>query len=110
MIPMENIRYFMYSSRGYGGLVSATLIKYWEKSDLPIIALLDAGDEYDVSSRCSYEMEKRGINMGDAIKASATASSGEGGGHSIAAGGRIPKDSLAKFLKDVDWAIGMQKQ
>ena len=110
MTPLENIRYFMYSSRGYGGLVSATLIKYWEKSDLPIIALLDAGDVYDISSRCSAEMEKRGINMGDAMKATAIANSGEGGGHSNAAGGRIPKDSLAKFLKDIDWTIGMQKQ
>ena len=110
LTPLENIRYFMYSSRGYGGLVSATLIKYWEKSDLPIIALLDAGNEYDISSRCSAEMEKRGINMGDAMKATAIANSGEGGGHSNAAGGRIPKDSLAKFLKDIDWTIGMQKQ
>ena len=55
-------------------------------------------------------MEKRGINMGDAMKATAIANSGEGGGHSNAAGGRIPKDSLAKFLKDIDWTIGMQKQ
>lgn len=110
MEQRENIRYFTYTEQGYGGLVCATLIKYGEKSDMPIIALLDAGDHIDVSSRCSAEMERAGINMADAIKSCTTMNSGEGGGHSNAAGGRFPKENFEKFLKDVDWTIGMQKR
>ena len=108
MVTLNNIRYFVHGAKGYGGLLCSTLVKYVKGSDLPIVSMVDTGDYIDLSSRCSPEMERKGINLASAMNFATVLCSGEGGGHTNAAGGRIKPEYVDQFLKNMDWAVGMQ--
>ena len=51
---------------------------------------------------------EKGYNLGEALRRAAEVLGGEGGGHAIAAGIRIPKDKLDEFAELVDKLLGQQ--
>jgi RecJ-like exonuclease len=55
-----------------------------------------------VSSRANWTLVRKGIHLGEAMKTQSKLLGGEGGGHDIAAGARIPLESKDVFLKNVD--------
>jgi len=73
--------------------------------DRPVLAFaLDSEDStmLKVSARANWDLIRRGIHLGDAMRSESSRYGGEGGGHDIAAGARIPRDAKEDFLKSVD--------
>jgi single-stranded-DNA-specific exonuclease len=73
--------------------------------DKPVLAFaLDSEDEtkLKVSARANWDLIRRGIHLGDAMRSESARYGGEGGGHDIAAGARIPREAKEDFLKSVD--------
>lgn len=79
--------------------------------DKPVIAFaLDSEDDsmLKVSSRANWGLVKRGLHLGDVMSAVGRSVGGEGGGHDVAAGARIPAEAKEKFLKKADEMIKNQ--
>jgi len=75
----------------------------------PIIAFADAEDgEVKVSARGNRELVDSGLNLGKAMLYASELVAGEGGGHDIAAGAKIPKGKEEEFLKHVEEKIREQ--
>ncbi|MBM3309503.1 MAG: DHH family phosphoesterase [Candidatus Altiarchaeales archaeon] len=73
--------------------------------DKPVLAFaLDSDDNsmLKVSARANWGLIRKGIHLGEAMKNESKKFGGEGGGHDIAAGARIPMDARDLFLKNVD--------
>ncbi|HIE33954.1 MAG TPA: DHH family phosphoesterase [Candidatus Altiarchaeales archaeon] len=73
--------------------------------DKPILAF--AEDKNDskfvkVSARANWSLVRRGIHLGEAMRICSSKFGGEGGGHDIAAGARVPKDKKDEFLNIVN--------
>lgn len=71
----------------------------------PIISFADDKDNKDmikVSARANWSLVKEGIHLGNAIRNASKSVGGEGGGHNIAAGAKIPKDKRDEFLKKLN--------
>lgn len=71
----------------------------------PVIALAVDKDEpglLKVSARANWGLVRRGLHLGNAMREGSNAFGGEGGGHDIAAGARIPMEAREDFLEKVD--------
>jgi len=73
--------------------------------DRPILAF--AEDKNDskfvkVSARANWSLVRRGIHLGEAMRICSSKFGGEGGGHDIAAGARVPRDKRDDFLSLVN--------
>jgi len=78
----------------------------------PILAFAQDRDDpgfYKVSARANWSLVRAGIHLGDAMRECSRAWGGEGGGHNIAAGARVPKDKKEEFLASVDQRFSDQK-
>ena len=75
----------------------------------PIIAFADAEDDgVKVSARGNRELVESGLNLGKAMLYASELVQGEGGGHDIAAGAKIPKGREEEFLRHVEERIREQ--
>jgi len=76
----------------------------------PIVgfATKDDGDGVKVSARAPGKFRSRDLDLGAAMRESATAVGGEGGGHAMAAGATIPAGAETTFVETVDELIGAQ--
>lgn len=73
--------------------------------DKPVLAFaLDTEDSgmLKVSARANWGLIRRGVHLGEAMRVESGKVGGEGGGHDIAAGARIPIESKEVFLESVD--------
>jgi RecJ-like exonuclease len=79
------------------------------KMGKPIIAfgLTDEG-ELKISGRGNYDLVRAGLKLGDALLEATKPLGGEGGGHDVAAGAKIPNDKREEFLKSMDGIVGRQ--
>ncbi len=59
-----------------------------------------------VSSRATKEAVESGLNLGEVISEVCDEVEGEGGGHNIAAGAKIPRDEKQRFIENMDQKIG----
>ena len=59
-------------------------------------------DKLKVSSRASKEVVEAGLNLGDVIGEICEELDGEGGGHNIAAGAKIPEENKQEFIEELD--------
>lgn len=84
-------------------------MQYLGDRDKPTIALSPSGDKVKISSRGTFELLDEGIDLAEALRESAAAVSGTGGGHRIAAGAMVPKEREEDFLNELDCKIGEQK-
>lgn len=110
LVTMENIRYFINDVSGVTGAVAEICSKYLDDPIFPVIGIQHQDSSFSLSSRCTNLALEKGINMADAMKQSAIAVGGNGGGHSNAAGGSIPKERLTEFLTILDRNVGQQKR
>ncbi len=110
---MDNIHYFDAS-----GVIRETLVGviagmvYGSMNvDIrkPIIAfgLTDEG-EMKISARGNYDLVRAGLKLGDALSEATKPLGGEGGGHDVAAGAKIPPDKKFEFLNRMDEIVGKQ--
>jgi single-stranded-DNA-specific exonuclease len=74
-------------------------------ADKPILAFAEDTNDSSflkVSARANWGLVRRGIHLGKAMTHCSKKFGGEGGGHDIAAGARVPKDKKTEFVKCVD--------
>jgi single-stranded-DNA-specific exonuclease len=62
-------------------------------------------DKVKVSSRATKEVVKAGLNLGDIIGEICEELDGEGGGHNIAAGAKIPEENKQDFIEKLNGVI-----
>lgn len=75
----------------------------------PIIAFADSEDGgVKVSARGNRELVESGVNLGKAMLYASELVAGEGGGHDVAAGAKIPKGKEEEFLRHVEEKIREQ--
>ena len=80
--------------------------------DKPVLAFAADRDDpgfLKVSSRANWGLVRAGIHLGKAMDECSSALGGEGGGHDIAAGARIPKDKKQEFLVLIDETLKKQR-
>jgi RecJ-like exonuclease len=88
-----------------GMLYGAQVIRH----DRPVIALaLDDEGKLKASGRATAALVRQGVNLGAAMREAAAAVGGEGGGHNIAAGARMPPGQKKAFIEAVNDVIGKQ--
>jgi len=74
---------------------------YGPRKGRPIIAIAtDEEGKIKISARANKALVAAGLNLGAALRASAGAVGGVGGGHNIAAGASIPQGKLDGFLRE----------
>ncbi|AEC51510.1 putative ss-DNA-specific exonuclease recj related protein [Pyrococcus sp. NA2] len=77
----------------------------------PVIVFADTDENPNLlkgSARTTEKALKKGYHLGEALKKASEIVGGEGGGHAIAAGIRIPRARLAEFRKLIDKILGEQ--
>jgi single-stranded-DNA-specific exonuclease len=108
---LHNLQYFDSGSKireTIVGIVAGMSASFVNNRNLPIIAFADSEGGVKVSSRGNQDLLRKGLNLGAAISQAAKAVGGNGGGHDIAAGAFIPRESKNEFLKILDMKIGSQ--
>jgi RecJ-like exonuclease len=108
---LHNLQYFDSGSKireTIVGIVAGMSASFVNNRNLPIIAFADSEGGVKVSSRGNQDLLRKGLNLGAAISHAAKAVGGNGGGHDIAAGAFIPRESKNEFLKILDMKIGTQ--
>ncbi len=69
--------------------------------DKPVLGFAEDRDDKNfikVSARGNWDLIRKGIHLGNAMRDASSAFGGEGGGHDIAAGARVPKDKKQEFM------------
>jgi RecJ-like exonuclease len=84
-------------------------MQYFGDRDKPTLALAEIGDEIKVSSRGTFELLEKGVDLAAALRECGQKVGGVGGGHRIASGATVPKGREKEFLDLVDRMIGEQK-
>ncbi|MBD3388602.1 MAG: recombinase RecJ [Candidatus Altiarchaeales archaeon] len=112
---MSNLRYF-----DAGGVIKESIIgvvagmAYGARiipPGKPILAFAEDRDDpgfLKVSARANWGLVRRGLHLGNAMRECSRKLGGEGGGHDIAAGARVPREKLKEFLNIVDTLFGEQ--
>jgi RecJ-like exonuclease len=90
------------------GIVAGMSFQMADRSR-PILAFArtESGD-LKVSARGTQDLVRSGLDLADALSASALVLGGVGGGHNVAAGATIPAGAKQKFLELVDGVVGRQ--
>ncbi len=73
--------------------------------DKPILAFADDKDDrlkVKISARANWGLVRSGIHLGNALRENSRIFGGEGGGHNIAAGARIPREKIDEFLRNMN--------
>ena len=74
----------------------------------PVLSLTQKGDETRVSARATQGLFNNGLDLSKVMHEAAVHVGGSGGGHPVASGATIPKDSEKEFLQKVDSVIKFQ--
>lgn len=114
---LQNISYFSAQEGGVTGTLAGIVAEYL-CTGKPVIVLnrtsqVEEGKkpETKISARCNKNLMSvsAGIDLAKAMEKAAVEVGGFGGGHPVAAGASIPKDSEEKFIAILDKLIGEQK-
>ncbi|OYT34973.1 recombinase RecJ [Archaeoglobales archaeon ex4484_92] len=107
---LENLQYFNAGNEISDTVIGiiAGLVLYKFNVNKPIIAFAETDGGIKVSARANYELVEIGLNLAEAMKIAARLVGGIGGGHSVAAGAKIPEGTEGKFLEILDGIIGEQ--
>ena len=105
---MENIQWFDSSESGYTGMICGIVMSYLGNPRKPTIGINCSEPTAKVSSRGTFPLIDRGLDLADAMKRGCASVGGEGGGHRIAAGGSFDSARRDEFLKNLDEIVGGQ--
>lgn len=107
---MEHIQYFSTDQQEVGSEVCSVMMQWVADQNKPTISISIKNGEARVSSRANrHIVDDLGVDLGAALKEASRAAGGNGGGHNIASGGRIPMGKEEMFLQELDHIIGRQK-
>jgi single-stranded-DNA-specific exonuclease len=75
----------------------------------PILAFAtDDEGNMKISSRGNYDLVRKGLKLGEVMKNASAKFGGEGGGHDVAAGAKIPPEKRDEFLEEAERTIKEQ--
>jgi single-stranded DNA-specific DHH superfamily exonuclease len=104
---MSNIRFLNICCSDVTGAIASTIIRF-VMPDKPIVVLNVDGDKIKVSARGTTVLIKQGLDLALAVRESAMAVGGNGGGHKIASGAAVPVGCEQQFLESVNAIVGRQ--
>lgn len=91
------------------GIVAGMMLNTPEcRSNLPILAFVNADDGVKVSARANRFLVDRGLDLSKIMKTAAELVGGFGGGHSVAAGATIPYGNTERFIEIVEDLVSAQ--
>ncbi|AMH93839.1 ssDNA exonuclease RecJ1 [methanogenic archaeon ISO4-H5] len=105
---MEHIVWFDSSDSGYTGMLCGVVMSFLGNPNKPTIGVNCSESMAKASSRGTFPLLDRGVDLADAMKRGCASVGGEGGGHRIAAGGSFDSARHDEFLKNVDKIVGEQ--
>jgi len=109
--PLRSIQYFDAGDAILDTIVGIVAGMSFQMADRsrPILAFARTSQgELKVSARGTHDLVRLGLDLADAMSASARAVGGVGGGHNVAAGATIPPQAKQEFLELVDAAVSRQ--
>ena len=106
---MDHIQYFYSDNPSLSGMICGLTMQYIGDKERPTIALSVVGDSARVSSRATFDILARGVDLSVGLREASVAVGGVGGGHAIASGATIPKGKEEEFLQKLNELIGAQK-
>jgi RecJ-like exonuclease len=74
----------------------------------PTIGINRSEDVTKISSRATFPLLEKGVNLSTALKEACASVGGSGGGHKIASGGTCPIERSEEFLSNLDKIVGKQ--
>lgn len=105
----QNIQFFYSSNPSLSGALCGITMQFVGDCDKPTIALSIHPDKTRVSSRASFRILEKGVDLAVALRAASAAVGGVGGGHAVASGATIPKGREEEFIQRLDEIVGAQK-
>lgn len=105
---MDNIQWFDSTESGSTGVICAIIMSYIGNPRKPTIGVNCAEAVAKTSSRGTYPLLERGLNLCEVMGKACSAVGGEGGGHNIASGGSFDCSKRDEFLKIADQIVGEQ--
>ncbi len=105
---MEHIQCFRSDDASLAGALCGLYMSFIGDKSKPTIAYSLVDESYKISGRGTRELVNRGLDLASGLSASASLVGGVGGGHVIASGATVPRDSLRKFLEALDDMTGKQ--
>ena len=109
LVSMENIQWFDATDTGFTGRTTEIVMSYIGDPSKVTIGFNGQDERAKLSSRATFPLLDRGVNMAVAMDRACTQMGGFGGGHPIAAGGTIPVDKKEEFFALLDSIVGSQK-
>jgi RecJ-like exonuclease len=89
-------------------MLCGVVMSFLGNPNKPTIGINCSESMAKVSSRGTFPLLDRGVDLADAMKRGCASVGGEGGGHRIAAGGSFDSAIHDEFLKNVDKIVGEQ--
>lgn len=105
----QHLQHFVSRNPSLSGVLAGLTMQFVGDCDKPTIALSTHGDKVRVSSRASFRLLEKGIDLAVALREAANAVGGQGGGHAVASGATIAKGKEELFLQKLDDILGRQK-
>ncbi len=106
---MDSLQYFYSSNASLSGVLAGLTMQFVGDCDKPTIVLSRHPDKTRVSSRATFRILEKGVDMAVAMRQASAAVGGIGGGHAVAAGATITKGKEEEFLSALDKIVGEQK-
>ena len=106
---MQNIQWFESTNTSLSGVLAGLTMQFVGDCDKPTITLSIHHDVIRVSSRASFRILEKGVDLAVALREAAQSVGGVGGGHAVASGATIPKGKETEFLARLDSIVGEQK-
>jgi len=106
---MNSLQYFYSSNASLSGVLAGLMMQFVGDCDKPTIVLSHHPDKTRVSSRATFRILEKGVDMAAAMRQASAAVGGIGGGHAVAAGATIAKGKEEEFLSALDKIVGDQK-
>ncbi|AIZ56037.1 DHHA1 domain protein [Candidatus Methanoplasma termitum] len=105
---MKHIQWFDSSELGFTGMVCGIAMQFMGNPSKPTIGINRSGGTAKISSRATFGLLDKGVDLSRALKEACAAVGGSGGGHRIASGGSCPSERSDEFLANLDEIIGEQ--
>jgi RecJ-like exonuclease len=106
---MNSLQYFYSSNASLSGVLAGLTMQFVGDCDKPTIVLSRHPDKTRISSRATFRILDKGVDMAAALRQASAAVGGIGGGHAVAAGATIEKGKEDEFLRALDKIVGDQK-
>lgn len=105
-----HIQCFRSDDAPLAGALCGLYMSFIGEKSKPTVAYSLADDSYKISARGTRALVRHGLDLAAGLSSAAKLAGGVGGGHVIASGATIPRDTLARFLDALDDQTGKQLQ